>query len=151
MEAIQPKSYREGNHVKRVDVLNTEQRAYCMSRIRGRDTEPELRFRKALWALGIRYRIKNRLIGRPDIVIVRARIAIFIDGCFWHRCPTHFTAPRTRKMFWKKKIDANRRRDRTVNHLLRRDGWTVVRIWEHEIKKNLERACDRVIRFLISG
>jgi len=129
----------------RLDVLTRKQRAYCMSRIRGRDTGPESRFRKALWALGVRYRIRNRLPGRPDLVIPRARIAIFVDGCFWHHCPKHFVMPRTNRNFWRQKIGANRERDRNVNRKLRCDGWKVVRIWEHDIEKNLMRSCTRVL------
>jgi len=117
-----------------------------MSRIRGRDTGPETRIRKALWALGLRYRIKNRLPGRPDIVISHARIAVFVDGCFWHQCPKHFVMPRTRRAFWKQKIQANRARDRGVNRKLKRDGWSVLRFWEHEIDTQLALTCSLVLK-----
>jgi len=132
----------------RADILTPQQRAYCMSRIRGRDTVPEIRFRKALWGLGVRYRAKNRLSGRPDIVIKNARIVVFVDGCFWHQCPKHFVMPRTRRQFWKNKIEGNKRRDRVVNKTLRRDGWTVLRFWEHEIDEQLARACSRILQVL---
>jgi DNA mismatch endonuclease (patch repair protein) len=133
-----------------MDVLTPEQRAYCMSRIRSQNTGPEISFRKGLWALGVRYRIKNRLPGRPDLVISRARVVVFVDGCFWHRCPTHFVMPRTRRAFWNRKIRANRARDHRVTLKLKRDGWRVVRIWEHDIDKRALRACERVVRLINS-
>jgi len=135
----------ETENMGRMDVLTPKQRAYCMSRIRGRDTLPETRFRRALWALGVRYRIKNRLPGRPDLVIHRARIVVFIDGCFWHHCPKHFVMPRTHRNFWRQKIGANRERDRKINKKLRRNGRRVVRIWEHDIEKNLISSCARIL------
>jgi DNA mismatch endonuclease (patch repair protein) len=132
--------------MKRSDVLTAEQRSYCMSRIRGRDTSPETRLRKLLWAFGVRYRIRTRLPGRPDIVITRHRVVVFVDGCFWHKCPVHFVMPRTRSTFWKRKIRKNRSRDRTINEQLTRDHWKVVRIWEHDVEKRLTHACRRVLR-----
>lgn len=117
-----------------VDVLTPEQRSRCMSRIRGRDTRPEIIIRKMLWSLGCRYRINYGLLGKPDIVFTRQRLAIFIDGCFWHRCPLHFQAPATNARFWEVKIEGNVRRDREVVERLATAGWSVLRIWEHEAK-----------------
>src|SRR6266480_487327 len=130
------------------DVLTPSQRSYCMSRIRGRDTAPEVRFRKELWALGVRYRIKNRLPGRPDLVVPAARVAIFIDGCFWHGCRSHFVLPKARRDFWMEKIEINRARDRQVTGELRRSGWKVVRIWEHDIEEDAPRSCGYVLRVI---
>lgn len=110
-----------------------------MSRIRGRNTSPEVIIRKMLWALGYRYRINHRLPGKPDIVFTRQRLAVFIDGCFWHRCPMHYQAPTTRPEFWEAKIDGNVRRDREVNARLAKAGWSVLRIWEHEVRDDPER------------
>lgn len=121
------------------DVMTPEQRSRCMSRIRGRNTGPEVIIRKILWALGHRYRINHRLPGKPDIVFTRQRLAVFIDGCFWHRCPMHYQAPVTRPEFWEAKIAGNVRRDREVNLMLAQDGWSVLRIWEHEVKDDPER------------
>jgi DNA mismatch endonuclease, patch repair protein len=128
------------------DVLSRAQRSYCMSKIRGKDTSPELRLRKALWNAGVRYRIKSAVIGRPDIVIAKARLAVFVDGCFWHRCPRHFVMPNTRPLFWKTKIMRNQARDKFVNATLKRLGWEVVRLWEHEIDTNLQAVCARITR-----
>src|SRR3990167_909880 len=98
-----------------MDVLNPEQRSYCMSRIKGKNTKPEVALRKALWGLGFRYRIKSRLPGKPDIVFPALKVAIFVDGCFWHKCPEHYISPKTRVDFWEKKISGNVERDEIKN------------------------------------
>ena len=131
------------------DVLTPEQRHLNMSRIRGKDTLPELILRKLLYHNGLRgYRLQYRLPGRPDIVFVGKRIAIFIDGCFWHKCPDCFVTPKTRTEFWMNKINGNVARDARVNEQLEKDGWTVVRIWEHEIRKESATALGRIRRVL---
>ena len=130
------------------DVLTTEQRKYNMSRIRGKDTRPELILRKILYAKGIRgYRIHYRLPGKPDIVFVKKKIVIFIDGCFWHKCPICFKEPETRKEFWMKKIKENVRRDEENLKKLSSDGWTVLRFWEHEIRKEPENVTEKVLSY----
>ena len=131
------------------DVLTPEQRAYNMSRIRGKNTAPEVKLRKMLFANDIRgYRVHYNLLGRPDIVFIKKKIAIFIDGCFWHKCPVCFQEPETRKEFWMKKIQSNIDRDNKVRGLLKKEGWTVVRIWEHEIRKEPEKAARKIIALL---
>lgn len=114
-----------------------------MSRIRGRDTSPEVRLRKALWKLGFRYSTKSTLAGRPDLVFPRYRTVLFIDGCFWHRCPQHFTRPRSNGDFWKRKIAGNVKRDRYVDRKLNRLGWRVLRVWEHDVRRNPEMTAIR--------
>jgi DNA mismatch endonuclease (patch repair protein) len=104
---------------------------------RSSDTGPEIALRKALHALGFRYRkhvplVVGRLRTRPDILFASARVAVFVDGCFWHRCPVHATDPRANAEYWLPKLAANAARDRRVNDALAGAGWTVVRIWEHE-------------------
>lgn len=115
-----------------------------MSRIRRSETGPELSLRRALWRRGARYRLRSSLPGTPDLIFVNARIAIFVDGCFWHGCPRHYTAPRTNADFWQRKIATNCARDRRVDDELRAAGWRPVRIWEHEIKVDVDRAVDSV-------
>lgn len=118
------------------DVLTKKQRSYCMSQIKGKDTQPEIILRKALSSAGLKgYRLHYKLIGKPDIVFPKKKIAIFIDGCFWHKCPKCFISPETNKSFWRKKIDSNVRRDGIVNSELKSKGWKVIRIWEHELRK----------------
>lgn len=130
------------------DVLTPEQRSYCMSKIKGKNTKPEVALRKALWGLGYRYRISNRLSGKPDLVFPSLRTVVFVDGCFWHKCPDHFVHPKTRAQFWLDKINGNVARDQRNNESLRSEGWQVVRIWEHEIKESLEDAAARVVEVL---
>lgn len=130
------------------DVLTPVQRSYCMSQIKGKNTKSEVAMRKALWGLGYRYRIRNRLPGKPDLVFISLKTVVFIDGCFWHKCPDHFVQPKTRAQFWLDKIDGNVARDQRNNVVLRSEGWKVVRIWEHEIKESLENAVGRVVAVL---
>lgn len=131
------------------DVLTSKQRSYCMSQIRDKDTKPEIILRKALWGLGYRYRINYKLTGKPDIVFPGKHIAVFVDGCFWHCCPKHCKMPETNREFWEKKLHRNVERDKEVTLKLKKDGWKVIRIWEHEIKSNLISCVNRVVRELI--
>lgn len=100
-----------------------------------RDTAPELLLRRALHRQGLRYRVQMRPVPglriTGDIVFTRARIVVFVDGCFWHRCPVHGTSPRGNSAWWEAKLNANVARDRRADEELRRRGWTVVRVWEH--------------------
>ncbi|MFG1606014.1 very short patch repair endonuclease [Actinoplanes sp. NPDC049265] len=102
----------------------------------GRDTKPELALRRAVHALGLRYFVSRRPIRAvrrtADLVFPRARVAVFLDGCFWHGCPVHHTVAKTNAEFWASKVETNRRRDRQTNAALREAGWTVVRVWEHD-------------------
>jgi DNA mismatch endonuclease (patch repair protein) len=109
-------------------------RSENMSRIRSRNTGPEIELRQALWAAGCRYRLKSNLPGQPDLVFSKARLAVFMDGCFWHGCPLHYSAPRTRQDYWKSKLRRNVLRDISVNNMLVSDSWRVLRIWQHELK-----------------
>lgn len=118
------------------DVLTKEQRSYNMSMIRAKNTQPEIILRKILSGSGVRgYRLHYKLIGKPDIVFPKRKIAIFIDGCFWHKCLKCFIKPGTNRKFWSKKIDSNVKRDNAVNAELRDRGWKILRIWEHELSR----------------
>jgi len=131
------------------DVLTPEQRKLNMSCIRAKNTGPEVKLRKLLYAEGVRgYRIHYKLPGKPDIVFTKKRIAIFIDGCFWHKCPDCFQEPETRKEFWMKKIQSNIDRDKRVNEQLKNDAWTIVRIWEHEIRKDPDNTVKKILLLL---
>jgi DNA mismatch endonuclease (patch repair protein) len=101
-----------------------------------RDTRPELRLRRELHRRGLRYRTQTRIVlpdvtVRPDLVFPRQRVAVFVDGCFWHSCPEHGSRPRANSHYWEGKLERNRRRDEAVNAALEAHGWDVVRIWEH--------------------
>lgn len=118
------------------DVLTSEQRQFNMSRIRGRDTKPEMLIRRGLHARGFRYRLHDYMLpGRPDIVFPRFRVVILIHGCFWHghSCPM-FHMPVTRAEFWRSKIAANKARDVKVHEDLLSLGWRVLTIWECSLR-----------------
>jgi DNA mismatch endonuclease, patch repair protein len=98
-----------------------------------RDTSVEMALRRELHRLGLRYRVHVRhLPGTPDIALTRARVAVFVDGCFWHQCPQHGTAPKNNSAWWAAKLDGNVERDRRKDVQLREIGWAPVHVWEHE-------------------
>lgn len=123
-----------------------------MSRVRQSGTEPELKLRRALLDLGLRYRLNStpRLPGRPDLFFLGARIAVFVDGCFWHGCPIHGTSSKTNSEFWRLKIERNKERDSQVDAQLIALGWHPVRFWEHEVKTDAD-ACALRLRLLKEG
>ena len=127
-------------------VLTPEQRKRNMSRIRGKNTSPELKLRKMLWESGIRgYRVHYKLPGKPDIVFTRKKVVVFVDGCFWHKCPVCFRPPETNAEFWNEKLQKNVERDLKVTKELEDLGWTVLRFWEHEVKKTPEDVVARIL------
>lgn len=116
-----------------------------MQRTRTRDTPGEVALRKLLHNRGYRYRIDHKLPGlrrRGDIVFPRDRLAVFVDGCFWHACPEHATWPKTNAEWWQEKILRNVARDRDTDRRLAEAGWAVVRVWEHEAPSE---AADRIV------
>ena len=130
------------------DVLTPTQRHRCMSRIRSKETKPEMAVRRWLWAHGYRYRLNVKSVpGKPDIVMRRYRTAIFVNGCFWHgheRC-SKFVMPKTNTEFWQSKIDRNRERDRQNYDILMQNGWQVIVLWEcHLTKEKLETTMQQV-------
>ncbi len=131
------------------DNLTPEQRAGTMSRIRRRDTQPELLLRRALWAAGARgYRIDDRrLPGRPDLAWTRNRVAVFVDGKFWHGHPSAYK-PGQHGAYWDEKINRNIERDRATDDALASMGWTVVRIWDFELRRDLVGTTARVMAAL---
>ncbi len=131
------------------DVLTKKQRSYNMAQIKSKNTGPELALRKLLSKNKVRgYRLHSKIFGKPDLVFTKKRLSVFIDGCFWHKCPDCFVKPTSRTKFWKEKIRNNIKRDKEVNKFLEKNNWKFLRIWEHELKKNPEKACLRIIRQL---
>ncbi|WP_354115318.1 very short patch repair endonuclease [Bradyrhizobium sp. LA7.1] len=132
-----------------VDIFTREKRSEIMARVKGRNnaaTELLLartfrRFRVSGWRRGA------QLFGRPDFIFKEKRLAVFVDGCFWHGCPLHGGFPKTNRSFWRQKLTRNSQRDREVNRTLRKLGWTTLRIWQHELRTP-ERVVQRVRRKL---
>ena len=127
------------------DNLTPEQRSFCMSRIKGKDTGLEMRVRSALHRRGLRFRkhVKD-LPGKPDVVFRKARVAVFVDGDFWHgyRFPSWEDKVSD---FWKKKINRNRERDAANHRKLRQMEWTVIRLWQHEVEADFDACIDRIL------
>ncbi len=132
------------------DVLTPKQRRYCMSRIRGKDTKPELRVRSLVHSLGYRYRLHVRTLpGSPDLVFASRRKVVFVHGCFWHchNCRYGKVEPQTRARFWESKLERNRERDQQNVRRLRRGQWDVLVVWECQTR-NADRLGKRLVRFL---
>ena len=135
-----------------MDVLTATQRKKNMQHIRAKDTKAEVLLRKALWHHGIRYRKNYKgLPGKPDIAITKYRIAVFVDGDFWH-ARGHQEAPGeqigTNREFWKKKLKRNVERDQEVNEALLEQGWLVLRYWESDVLKNIEGCVSGIMEYM---
>ncbi|MFN4254143.1 MAG: very short patch repair endonuclease [Saprospiraceae bacterium] len=129
----------------------TPERSRLMAKIRAANTKPEIALRKVLWGFGLRYRVHlKNLPGKPDLAFPRWRVAVFVDGDFWHG---HDWAEKQHKIkqnkaFWRAKIERNMQRDREVNARLEQMGWHVLRLWEHEIERDFGASVFRVLRFV---
>jgi DNA mismatch endonuclease (patch repair protein) len=122
-----------------------------MSKQRRRDTAPEVKLRRLLHAAGLRFRVAFPIQGMPrrsiDVAFTKAKVAVFVDGCFWHVCPEHATSPASNSEWWATKLAKNRARDLATNSHLEAAGWKVLRVWEHE---DSQQAAERVISVLRS-
>lgn len=130
------------------DKVSPEKRSKIMSAIRAQ-SKLENRLTKALWHRGARFRKNTRsLFGTPDISIKKYKIVIFVDSCFWHVCPIHGNRPKSNQEFWDKKLSRNQQRDQEVtDHYLKR-GWHIKRIWEHEIKADIDKVVDEIMELI---
>lgn len=121
-----------------------------MRRTKTADTPQEVALRSALHRRGLRFRLQRPIEGlpriRPDIVFSAARVAVFVDGCFWHRCPEHGTDPRANATWWREKLDRNVERDRRTDAHLQELGWRVVRVWEHEDVAEVAGGIEAIVR-----
>ena len=139
------------------DVFSKAKRSEVMARVRSHGNRTtELALARRLRERGIKgWRRRQKVFGKPDFIFRPARVAVFVDGCFWHGCPRHGTFPVKRRAFWRKKFAANRARDRRVNRELRRRGWRVARIWEHQLnprgRASLETALRKIAGWLRAG
>ncbi len=121
-----------------------------MARVRQKGTDAELSLRKELHSRGLRYRLHVPLLTKPrrvaDIVFSGARVAVFVDGCFWHGCPEHASWPKSNAQFWRDKIETNRARDADTDRRLRASGWRVVRVWSHESADDAAERIEHIVR-----
>ena len=132
------------------DVFTKRKRSEVMSQIRGRgNKDTELALAKLFRANGIAgWRRNQPVFGKPDFIFPKLKLAVFVDGCFWHGCPKHKTKPKNNALFWERKLSSNKLRDRLVTRTLRKQGWRVLRMWEHELaRKNRERLLRRLMKF----
>ncbi|MBP6023711.1 very short patch repair endonuclease [Ferruginibacter sp.] len=134
------------------DVHTKKQRSYNMSRIKGKDTKPEMLVRKFLHANGFRYKLHDKkLPGKPDIVLPKYKTVIFVHGCFWHGhegCK-YYVVPKTRTEWWLEKINKNKANDTKAIKALKKDGWKIITIWECRLKKTkLEKALSSLLKKL---
>jgi DNA mismatch endonuclease (patch repair protein) len=134
------------------DFMSPATRSRVMSRIRSKDTKPELALRRALFAAGVRgWRCHPKTVpGKPDLAFTRARVAVFVDGRFWHGHPDYFTFGKS-GAYWDAKIERTQERDRLANEALARAGWTVVRFWDFEVEKDLSSCVGRVVDAVAAG
>jgi DNA mismatch endonuclease, patch repair protein len=132
------------------DVFNKKKRSQVMSRIRGKGNKnTEIALMNLLKSHGITgWRRHQPVFGKPDFIFRTARVAVFVDGCFWHGCLKHYQYPSTNDEFWRRKLESNRKRDRVVTRALRSKGWTVIRIWECHLQKSPVRCINRIKKAL---
>jgi DNA mismatch endonuclease (patch repair protein) len=122
------------------DIVSKKKRSEIMSAVRSKDTKMEIVFKKAIRQKGFKYDKKSsKYFGKPDIVFKKYKTMIFLDSCFWHGCRKHCRMPASRKKYWRNKIERNKIRDKEVNRFYEKTGWKIIRIWEHEIKKDLNK------------
>jgi DNA mismatch endonuclease (patch repair protein) len=134
-----------------MDVHDKATRSFNMSRIRSSNTKPEIILRKLLWLCGLRgYRVRSKLPGRPDVVFSRKKVAVFVDGCFWHSCPhcPDGRSPKSNTSYWTEKRRLNRERDTRRTRELQEAGWNVLRLWEHEVNRDPIGCALRVAKAL---
>ena len=121
------------------DKITAEKRSQIMRAVKSRDSLIETAFRKSLWKFGFRYgKNRRKYFGAPDIVLKKYRTVIFIDSCFWHGCSEHCRMPSSQQDYWCEKIERNKRRDIQVNEYYHNSSWTILRVWEHDLVRDLE-------------
>jgi len=127
------------------DTFSPKQRSDIMRAVKGKDTSLETAVRLALWRRGLRYRknVPSRP-GKPDIVFPGPKVVVFIDSCYWHGCPDHCRMPQANREYWERKIGRNKQRDKEINQQYEQLEWTVVRVWEHELKEDFEGTIDKI-------
>lgn len=128
------------------DVVSKKKRSEIMSAVRSKDTKIEIAFRKDLWKRGFRYSKNSiRYFGKPDLVLKKYKTVIFIDSCFWHGCKKHCRIPDTNRSYWLNKIGRNKKRDCEVDRFYQNSSWKIIRIWEHDLKKDSSKILHKIV------
>lgn len=132
-----------------MDVFDKKKRSQIMKAVKSKGTKFEERVFKALRKRGLRFRTNvANLPGKPDIAIKKYKVVIFLDSCFWHGCPLHCRIPKSNTEYWKKKIERNRKRDELITKNYKKQGWGILRIWEHELKEDFDKTIDIIEAFI---
>ncbi|MFC1588039.1 very short patch repair endonuclease [Planctomycetota bacterium] len=133
-----------------MDIFTKEARSQIMKKVKGKNTSLELMLRKALWSSGIRgWRLSpHRIKGKPDLAFIGKKVAVFVDGCFWHGCSKCYRRPKSNQKYWDSKIAGNRKRDRETTRKLRAIGWVVIRVWEHELKSKMPSVVRKIQKYI---
>lgn len=126
------------------DAFSKERRSQIMSKIRSKETKIELQFKELI--KGLRFQYQPKIKGKPDFALKKFKTVIFIDSCFWHKCPKHFRQPGSNRIYWTVKINRNVERAKEVDRQLKKEGWIVLRFWEHEIKENPKKCLSKIKR-----
>jgi len=130
-----------------MDTVSKATRSEIMSRVKSQNTKIELLIRKELWTHGLRYRKNSKVyFGKPDIVLKKYKVVIFVDSCFWHGCNQHCRMLTSRKEYWEQKILRNIKRDEEVNKYYKNHGWTIFRIWEHDIPEKISYIISEIYK-----
>lgn len=127
------------------DTLTKGQRSYCMSRIRSKWTRQEIKVHNWLKGNKIRHNMHPSIDGSPDIILKNKKIAVFLHGCFWHKCPKCYVKPKSNKKYWLPKIKKTVKRDKSNEKVLKNNGWKVIKIWEHEVKRDFKSVSRKLI------
>ena len=128
-----------------MDNLTKEQRSRCMSQIKSKWTRQELKVHNYLKGNKIKHKMHPKIEGSPDIIFSDKKKAVFLHGCFWHKCPRCYIQPKSNKNYWLQKIEKNIRRDKSNKDKLKRSGWKVISAWEHEINRNVDKTYKKII------
>jgi DNA mismatch endonuclease (patch repair protein) len=128
-----------------MDNLKKEDRSKCMSHIRSKWTTQEKRIHNLLKGRRIKHKMHPQIRGSPDLILIKKKTAVFLNGCFWHKCSKCYTPPKSRRAYWIPKLNRNFLRDKRNITLLRKNDWRVISLWEHEINKNIDKVLRRII------
>ncbi|MCK5140161.1 MAG: very short patch repair endonuclease [Thermodesulfovibrionia bacterium] len=133
-----------------MDNLTSEQRRKNMQNIRSKNTMPELRIMRELRRRKVYFAVHvDKITGKPDIVFRRKKVLVFIDSDFWHGHPKRYIKPKTNWQYWQTKIDRNKKRDKEVNTSLRGEGWKIIRLWEYDIKRNIDKCINKLLKAIM--